>query len=348
MDYQKGRGAQIKPENKFLRHQLSETHPEGIDDFEKERVTTQLYEDTARKIINVVKSSDIPTPYSMNPYQGCEHGCAYCYARITHEYYGFDSGLDFESKIIIKENAPRLLEKELSHPKWVPGPIMLSGNTDCYQPVEKQLEITRKLLEVLLRFRHPVSVITKNTLILRDLDLLKELAADNLVHVMLSITTLDEKLRTKMEPRTSTAQLRLKAIQTLTSSGIPTGVMHAPIIPGLNDNEIPAVLKAASEHGALTAGMTIVRLNGSIGEIFSDWLKRNYPDRHEKVMGQIADLHGGAVEDHVPGRRMEGSGNFAHSIHNLFEVSKRKYFAGRSFPPYDLTRFRRSGNLSLF
>jgi len=348
MDYQKGRGAQIKPENKFLKQHLSEFHAEGVDDFEKERVSTQLYQDSAKKIINVVKSRDIPTPYSMNHYQGCEHGCSYYYARITHEYYGFDSGLDFESRIVIKENAPRLLEKELSSPRWVPGPIMLSGNTDCYQPIEKQLGITRKLLEVLVKFRHPVSVITKNNLILRDIDLLKDLASENLVHVMISITTLDEKLRSQMEPRTSTAQLRLKAIETLTHAGIPTGVMNAPVIPGLNHHEIPSVLKAAAEHGAQTAGMTIVRLNGSIGEIFSDWLKRNYPDRHEKVMSQIAELHGGNVEDHVPGRRMEGSGNFARTIHDLFDVSKRKYFAGRSFPPYDLTRFRKSGNLSLF
>jgi DNA repair photolyase len=348
MEYQKGRGAQIKPENKFRKQQLSEFHVEGIDDFEQERTTTQFYKDTAKKIVNLVRSRDIPTPYSMNPYQGCEHGCAYCYARVTHEYYGFDAGLDFESRIVLKENAPALLEKELSNPKWVPGPIMLSGNTDCYQPVERQLGITRKLLEVLLNFRHPVSVITKNNLILRDIDLLKDLAADNLVHVMISITTLDEKLRSILEPRTSTSQLRLKAIEKLTQAGIPTGVMNAPVIPGINHHEIPSVLKAAAEHGAKTAGMTIVRLNGSIKEIFSDWLKRNYPDRHEKVMTQIADLHGGKVEDHVPGRRMEGTGNFARTIQDLFDLARRKYFAGRSFPPYDLTRFRKSGNLSLF
>jgi DNA repair photolyase len=348
MEYQKGRGAQIKPENKFRKQQLSEFHVEGIDDFEQGRTTTQFYKDTAKKIVNLVRSRDIPTPYSMNPYQGCEHGCAYCYARVTHEYYGFDAGLDFESRIVLKENAPALLEKELSNQQWVPGPIMLSGNTDCYQPVERQLGITRKLLEVLLNFRHPVSVITKNNLILRDIDLLKDLAADNLVHVMISITTLDEKLRSILEPRTSTSQLRLKAIEKLTQAGIPTGVMNAPVIPGINHHEIPSVLKAAAEHGAKTAGMTIVRLNGSIKEIFSDWLKRNYPDRHEKVMTQIADLHGGKVEDHVPGRRMEGTGNFARTIQDLFDLARRKYFAGRSFPPYDLTRFRKSGNLSLF
>ncbi|MFN8807360.1 MAG: PA0069 family radical SAM protein, partial [Bacteroidota bacterium] len=277
-----------------------------------------------------------------------EHGCIYCYARNTHEYYGFSAGLDFESKIIVKRNAPQLLEKELLKPTWNAVPIMLSGNTDCYQPQEKKFEITRKMLKVLANYRHPVSIISKNSLVLRDLDLLQDLAFDNLVHVYISITTLDEELRRAMEPRTASSIKRLKTVEALAKANVPVGIMNAPIIPGLNHHEIPEVLKAAADHGALNAGMTVVRLNGSIGKIFEDWLHKNFPDRFEKVWNQICSMHGGNVNDSNFGRRMSGEGNVADAIHQLFKASKKKYFAGKTMPVYDLTKFRKGGSLSLF
>lgn len=348
MDYFKGRGAQIKTENQFLNQRYVTEHIEGLDEELFSSPATKIFEDHPKKIVNKVESPDLGMGYSMNPYQGCEHGCIYCYARNTHEYYGFSAGLDFESKIIVKKNAATLLEQHLLHPKWHAVPIMLSGNTDCYQPQEKEFELTRNILKVLVKYRHPVGIITKNSLILRDIDLLTDLAKDNLVNVMISITTLDEDLRRKMEPRTATGYKRLKIVEALTKAGVPTGIMNAPIIPGLNHHEIPAILQAASEHGAVGVGMTVVRLNGAIGKIFEDWLRKNFPDRFEKVWNQICDLHGGDVQDSVFGRRMRGSGNLAEIINQLYKTSKRKYFEGRSFPPYDLTKFRRRGNFELF
>jgi DNA repair photolyase len=347
-DYFKGRGAQIKSENKFLKAQYVTDHIEGLDEPLLENPKTQIFEDTPKKILNRVDSPDLGFGYSMNPYQGCEHGCIYCYARNTHEYYGFSAGLDFESKIIVKKNAPRLLEQELLKPNWNAIPIMLSGNTDCYQPQEKKFEITRNMLKVLAQYRHPVSIISKNSLVLRDLDILQDLAADNLVHVYISITSLNEELRRTMEPRTASSTKRLKTVEALSKANIPVGIMNAPIIPGLNHHEIPAILKAASEHGALNAGMTIVRLNGSIGKIFEDWLQKNFPDRFEKVWNQICSLHGGNVNDSQFGRRMSGEGNIADAIHQLFRTSKKKYFTGKMMPVYDLTKFRKGGMLSLF
>ncbi|MCE2956906.1 MAG: PA0069 family radical SAM protein [Flammeovirgaceae bacterium] len=347
-DYLKGRGAQIKTENKFLTAHYVAQHIEGLDEPLLENLHTQIFQENARKILNRVDSPDLGFGFSMNPYQGCEHGCIYCYARNTHEYYGFSAGLDFESKIIVKRNAPQLLEKELLKPTWNAVPIMLSGNTDCYQPQEKKFEITRKMLKVLANYRHPVSIISKNSLVLRDLDLLQDLAFDNLVHVYISITTLDEELRRAMEPRTASSIKRLKTVEALAKANVPVGIMNAPIIPGLNHHEIPEVLKAAADHGALNAGMTVVRLNGSIGKIFEDWLHKNFPDRFEKVWNQICSMHGGNVNDSNFGRRMSGEGNVADAIHQLFKASKKKYFAGKTMPVYDLTKFRKGGSLSLF
>jgi DNA repair photolyase len=323
-------------------------HIEGLDEPLLENPATQIFQENAKKILNRVDSPDLGFGYSMNPYQGCEHGCIYCYARNTHEYYGFSAGLDFESKIIVKRNAPQLLEKELMKPTWNAVPIMLSGNTDCYQPQEKKFEITRKMLKVLANYRHPVSIISKNSLVLRDLDLLQDLAADNLVHVYISITTLDEELRRAMEPRTASSIKRLKTVEALAKANVPVGIMNAPIIPGLNHHEIPEVLKAAADHGACNAGMTVVRLNGSIGPIFEDWLRKNFPDRFEKVWNQICSMHGGNVNDSNFGRRMRGEGNIADAIHQLFKASKKKCFADRSMPVYDLTKFQKGGSLSLF
>lgn len=347
-NYFKGRGAQIKSGNRFLKNQYVTDHIEGLDEPLLESPETQIFHESPKKIVNKVTSPDLGFGYSMNPYQGCEHGCIYCYARNTHEYYGFSAGLDFESKIIVKKNAASLLEQQLLNKNWNAVPIMLSGNTDCYQPQEKKYLITRSLLKVLANYRHPVGLITKNSLILRDLDLLQDLAKDNLVHVMISITTLNEDLRRMMEPRTASSAKRLKTIEELSKTGIPVGIMNAPIVPGLNHHEIPAIMRAASEQGALTAGMTVVRLNGSIGKIFEDWLRKNFPDRFDKVWNQICSLHGGDVNDSQFGRRMAGDGNIADSIHQLFRASKKKYFSGKQLPPYDLTKFRKGGSLGLF
>ncbi|MEO5979782.1 MAG: PA0069 family radical SAM protein [Chryseolinea sp.] len=347
-DYFAGRGAQIKTENRFLKAQYVTEHIEGLDEPLFSAPTTQVYYETPKKAVNKITSPDLGMMYSINPYQGCEHGCIYCYARNTHEYWGFNAGLDFESKIIVKKNAPELVKKFIMHPDWSPLPLSLSGNTDCYQPLERKHEITRDILKIMATYRHPVGMITKNGLIARDLDLLKDLAQDNLVHVYISITTLNEDLRRTMEPRTASAAKRLKTIELLASNGVPVGVMTAPIIPGLNHHEIPALLKAAADHGARTVGMTVVRLNGSIGKIFEDWLRKNFPDRFDKVWNQICELHGGNVNDSQFGRRMSGVGNYAEMINQLYRTSKRKYFEGRSMPAYDLTKFRKNGNLSLF
>lgn len=346
--YFKGRGAQIKPSNRFLKAEFVTEHPEGIDEDFHVNPLTQVFYETPRKIINKVDSPDLGMDYSMNPYQGCEHGCVYCYARNTHEYYGFSAGLDFETRIVAKKNAASLLEKQLVDPGWKVSPIMLSGNTDCYQPLERRLELTRKMLQVLLKFRHPVGIITKNSLITRDLDILSDLARERLVCVMISVTTLDEDLRRRMEPRTAAAPKRHKTIEQLASAGIPVGIMNAPVIPGLNHHEIPEVLRQGADHGAVTAGMTVVRLNGPIAGIFEDWLKKNFPDRCGKVLNQVADLHGGRLSDSRFGKRMSGEGNLADIIHQLYRQAKTRHFKGRGFPPYDLTRFRRGGNLSLF
>lgn len=347
-NYIKGRGAQLKTANRFLKQQYVTEHIEGIDEEIDLNHRTQIFYEQAKKVVNKVSSPDLSLMYSLNPYQGCEHGCIYCYARNSHEYWGFSAGLDFESKIIVKKNAPSLLEKFLLHPDWQATPISLSGNTDCYQPLERNLEITRRLLKIFAQYRHPVGMITKNSLVLRDVDLLQDLAKDNLVHVYISITTLNEDLRRVMEPRTASGKKRLQVVEQLAKANIPVGIMNAPIIPGLNQDEIPTILKAAADHGAGAAGMTIVRLNGSIGKIFEDWLRKNFPDRFDKVWNQICDMHGGQVNDSQFGRRMSGEGVYADMVHQLFRNAKRKYFSERSMPAYNLTAFRKGGNLSLF
>ncbi len=347
-EYFKGRGAQIKTSNKFLKAEYVAEHIEGLDEPLLSVPTTQVFYENAKKVVNKVESPDLQGMFSMNPYQGCEHGCIYCYARNSHEYWGFSAGLDFESKIIVKENAPQLLEKFLMHPQWHATPIMLSGNTDCYQPLERKLEITRKLLMIFSKYRHPVGIISKNSLVTRDIDILSDLAKDKLVQVHISITTLNEDLRRAMEPRTASGKKRLLTVEALAKAGIPVGIMNAPIIPGLNHHEIPTILKAASDHGAMGAGMTIVRLNGSIAKIFEDWLRKNFPDRFDKVWNQICAVHGGNVNDSVFGRRMTGEGNYAEVVQQLFRSSKKKYFEGRSMPAMDLTKFRKGGNLNLF
>jgi DNA repair photolyase len=324
-NYFKGRGAQYNHHNKFEKHQYVQEHVEGLDEEFLLQAKTEITYTYPKTIINKVESTDIGLGYSLNPYQGCEHGCIYCYARNAHEYWGYSAGLDFERKIIVKKNVVELLEKHFSNKRWNPMPIMLSGNTDCYQPIERKLELTRKVLQTCLKYKHPVSIITKNALVTRDLDILTELAKHRLVHVMVSITGTDEKMRQLLEPRTATYKNRLAVIETLAKANIPCGVMIAPIIPGINNHEIPSVMEQASQLGATAAGYTIVRLNGAVGPIFKDWLLKNFPDRFDKVWGQIEQCHGGKVNDSRPSVRMRGEGPIADSIKQLFTISKRKF-----------------------
>jgi DNA repair photolyase len=349
-EYLKGRGAQIITDNPYLRHKYVTEHIEGLDEEIVLNSKTELFYENPKKIVNKVDSPDLGLMYSLNPYQGCEHGCIYCYARNSHQYWGFSAGLDFERKIIIKENAPELLDKALNNPNWLPHPIMLSGNTDCYQPVERKLGITRKMLKVFLKYKHPVGIITKNSLILRDIDLLQELAASDLVHVNVSITSLDESLRQKLEPRTASLNNRLKVVENLSARGIPVNIMVAPVIPALNSHEIPDIIKAAANCGALSAGYTIVRLNGAIKDIFTDWVEKAFPERAKKILHQIADCHGGKLNDSRFGKRMRGEGNIAEVIKDLFISSRNKYMAGREMKEYNLSAFCRPGNgqLKLF
>jgi DNA repair photolyase len=348
-DYLKGRGAQLNPKNPFLTKEIVQDHVEGLDEpLRKEKIVSQFFYDHAKKIVNTIDSPDLSYSYSINAYQGCEHGCAYCYARNSHTWWGFSAGLDFETKIMVKQNAPQLLEKHFQKKSWKPEPIMLSGNTDCYQPVEREMGLTRKLLKVFLKYGNPVGIVTKNDLVLRDLDILEELASKNLVRVVISITTLDERLRRIMEPRTSTAANRIKTIESLHARKVPVGVLIAPIIPGLNNHEIPSIVKEIGAAGASMAGYTVVRLNGDIASIFRDWLEKNFPDRMSKVWGQIEQLHGGKVNDSMWGRRLKGEGPLADAIRQIFKASVRKYMKDRQFPAYDLTQFNATGCLRLF
>jgi len=318
----KGRGAGLNPTNRF-----EKIHFENDSDWNPEddkTLRTEFYRDTTQSIINYNNSPDVGFETSVNPYRGCEHGCVYCFARPTHEYLGFSSGLDFESRIMVKENAPELLRKELSSPGWKPQVVVMSAVTDCYQPVERKLQLTRRCLEVLARFRNPVAIITKNYLVTRDIDLLSELAGLNAAAVNVSVTTLDATLTPRLEPRASLPQHRLAAIRELTSAGIPVNVMVAPVIPGITDHEIPAIITAAAEAGATSAACVPVRLPYAVIDLFVEWLERHFPDRKQKVLGRIRDMRGGKLNDPNFGSRMEGHGVFAEQIHNLFAVACRK------------------------
>lgn len=345
-----GRGAQYNPKNRFLKGDYAIEHPEAIDDWEKAIRKTEYIYDDSKTLVNKVTSPDVGMLYSVNPYQGCEHGCVYCYARNSHEYWGYSAGLDFESRIVVKKNAPALLKKFFENKNWTPEVISLSGNTDCYQPIERKMKITRKLLEVCLEFRNPVGILTKNALVLRDLDVIQELNKHQLVRVFSSITSVDEKVRRVLEPRTATYQSRLKMIETFSSHGIPTGIMNAPLIPGINDMHINDVLKAASEAGAKWAGYTIVRLNGAIGGIFKGWLYKVFPDRADKVWHQIEACHSGQVNDSRWGNRMVGDGKFAELIKNQFKLYCKKYGLNQTEMQWNTQAFRRvrNGQLPLF
>lgn len=350
-----GRGAQINTHNRF-ENQRYEVDHEFLEHLHSQDQDVSLEKKTRiikvhpKSIVNKVTSPDIGSAWSMNPYQGCEHGCAYCYARNSHEYWGFSAGSEFEQNILVKENAPQLLEKLLQKPSWQPESIMLSGNTDCYQPVERELQITRKILKVLQKYRHPVGIITKNSLIQRDVDILREMAQDDLVKVSISITSLDESLRRKLEPRTASAKKRLQTVELLAANNIPVKVMIAPIIPGLTSHEVFDIAKASAEHGALGVNYTMVRLNGQIAEIFMDWAQTHYPDRAEKIKHLIEETHGGKLNDSEFGRRMRGEGQVALQVKRMIELARVKFFNGRTMPEYNLKAFVRApkGQLGLF
>jgi DNA repair photolyase len=316
------RGAAENPPNRF-----EKIHLERDEDWNPEEdplPRTQFLKDTSKTIIAYNDSPDIGFEASINPYRGCEHGCIYCYARPFHEYLGFSSGLDFETKIMVKENAPKLLREELSSPKWKPQVIAISGVTDCYQPIERKLKITRGCLEVLAEFRNPVGIITKNFLVTRDIDVLSELAKYDAVSVHISITTLDTGLRKIMEPRTSPPAARLEAVRRLAEAGIRVGILMAPIIPGLTDHEIPAVLDAAAKAGAKSAGHVTLRLPHAVAPLFEQWLQTHFPDRKEKVLNRLRAMRGGKLYDSKFGQRMRGEGIFAEQIDQLFDVARRK------------------------
>lgn len=347
----KGRGAQSNIKNRFERLHIELDDSQLENEIESERkVPTIFFKDESKSIIARNDSEDLFFNYSINPYRGCEHGCIYCYARPSHEYLGFSAGLDFESKIMIKEKAPELLKKEFEKKSFKPDVLMISGNTDCYQPIERTLKLTRALLKVCLDYRNPVAIITKNSLVERDLDVLSGLKEFDLTSVMISITSLDEQLVRKMEPRTSTPSKRLRTIETLSKQKIPVGVMVAPIIPGLTDEEIPAILKAASEHGASFASKIMLRLPYSVKDMFIDWLKREYPDRAKKVINRIKEIRGGKLNQSEPVIRFTGEGTFAESINNLFKISSRQYGLEKSKINLSTDHFRRkAGNqLNMF
>ncbi|WP_396632544.1 PA0069 family radical SAM protein [Maribacter sp. R86514] len=332
----KGRGAQKNINNKFSAYSY-----ETRDDFLEfcrvegevaDRNKTQYLPIFPKTIVNKVTSPDVGMSYSMNMYQGCEHGCIYCYARNAHEFWGYSAGLDFERKILVKHDAPKLLEAKLRSKSWKACTIVMSGNTDCYQPAEKEFELTRKCLEVFLKYRHPVGIITKNALILRDLDILKELNEYGLIGVNISVTSLSEETRRILEPRTTTIKKRLEAIRVLSENGIPVNAMLAPIIPGINSHEILNLAKAVSENGAVSMAFTVVRLNGAIGEIFTDWIRKTLPNKADKVLHQIQECHGGNLSDSRFGVRSRGEGKIATQIHDMVRLAKRTYFKDKSFP----------------
>jgi DNA repair photolyase len=339
----KGRGAGSNPTNRFERVAVELEVP-GPD-----RVPTEILHDGSRSIIATNDSPDVGFSASINPYRGCEHGCIYCYARPSHEYLGFSAGLDFESRILVKEEAPELLRKELSSPRWIPKTIALSGNTDCYQPTERKLEITRRCLAVFAEFRNPVAVITKNELVTRDIDHLQALAEHQAVAVALSITTLDGELARRMEPRASHPRDRLKAIERLAAAGIPVSVMVAPVVPGITDHEIPRILEAAAAAGARRAGYVMLRLPGAVAGLFESWLEEHFPDRKDKVLNRVREMRGGKIYDSSFGSRMRGEGVFAEQIRTTFETFRRRYGLDQRLPDLSTASFRRPGQqLSLF
>ncbi len=348
-------GSHIDPPNRFeaVHREIDLEHLEWDQEYRRglENRQIEYLVDDSKSIISENDSPDIPFRYSLNPYRGCAHACPYCYARNTHEYLGYNAGLNFETKILVKREAPALLRKFLLRKSWRPEPITFSGVTDCYQPAERQFRLTRQCLEVARDFRQPVSIVTKNALVLRDLDLLGPMAGENLVHVFLSVTTLDTELARVMEPRTSIPAARLRAVRMLAEAGVPVGVMVAPIIPGLNDSEIPAVLEAAKDAGAKAASYILLRLPLTVEPVFREWLSRTRPLQAEKIESLIRGTRGGKFSDSTWGRRMRGDGEIADQIRAMFRVFRQKLGFG-DLPPLDCRQFQPpepdSGQLRLF
>ncbi len=335
-----GRGTAVNPANRFER-----LHLEGEE--APERVDTVLLRDSSRSVITRNDSPDVPFDATLNPYRGCEHGCAYCYARVYHEFLGFSAGLDFETRILVKEEAPSLLEAELQSPSWRPQTIAMSGATDPYQPAERRLALSRSCLEVLARARNPVSIITKNALVRRDADLLVSLARQNAAAVAFSIITLDAALARRLEPRTSQPRERLRAMAELRAAGVPCGVLVAPVIPGLTDHEIPRVVAAAAAAGASFAAWGLVRLPGPVADIFDDWLRRVVPRRRRRVLERIRDARGGDLDEPRFAHRMHGDGVLARHLDALFEAACRRHDVRRGRPELSAAAFRRPGGEQL-
>ncbi|MDA0833128.1 MAG: PA0069 family radical SAM protein [Planctomycetota bacterium] len=349
-------GSNIDPPNRFeaVHRELDFEHVEWDQEYLDSSIRRQVeyIADASRSVISENNSPDVPFRYSLNPYRGCQHGCAYCYARNTHEYLGYNAGLDFETKIIVKYEAPLLFREFLSRPSWQPQEIAFSGVTDCYQPAEREFQLTRGCLEVALEYRQPIGIVTKNALVVRDLDLLSDLAAQRLVHVNISVTTLDAELARTMEPRTSTPAARLRAIEMLSQRGIPTRIMVAPVIPGLNDPEIPAILSAGKEAGATAAAYILLRLPLTVEPVFREWLERTEPLKAQKIESLIRDTRSGYLNRSEWGARMTGTGNIAEHVKNVFQIFSRKLGLHEALPDYDVSRFHpptpRGGQLRLF
>jgi DNA repair photolyase len=347
-EHKHGRGAGFNPPNRFER-----LHIEPLDDDgpqEERLLRTEYFLDSTHSILASNDSPDVPFRYSINPYRGCEHGCIYCYARATHEYLGFSAGLDFESRIIVKPDAPELLEKTFVKKTWKPEVIAFSGNTDCYQPVERRLQLTRKCLDVFLRFRNPVSMITKSHLVTRDVDVLAELASFNLVQVSFSITTLNPDLARSMEPRAASPEKRLEALELLSRNGIPTVVTVAPVIPGLTDEELPAILRECAARGARRAAYILVRFPHAVRDLFQEWLERTLPQRSAKVLNRIREVRGGKLSESEFGTRVWGEGRMAEAIRDMFEIFARKYGLNEKDIELSTSHFVRAGarQLSMF
>lgn len=334
----RGRGATSNPPNRFESIALERDTDWNPDEDPAPR--TQFLRDLSQTAITYNNSPDIPFNASLNPYRGCEHGCAYCYARPTHEYLGFSAGLDFETRIMMKENAPDLLRRELSARNWKPQTLALSGVTDCYQPIERKLQITRRCLQVLAEFRNPVGIVTKNHLVTRDIDMLGELAAHRAAAVSLSITSLDSEFARMLEPRASAPGHRLAAVEALAKAGIPVGVMVAPVIPGLNDHEIPAIVEAAARAGAGWAATIVLRLPLTVAPVFEQWLEQHAPEKKEKVLNRIRAVRGGKLNDPRFASRMRGEGIFAEQISQLLAVARRKAGMPERGPELSTASFR--------
>ena len=331
----KGRGAPTNPVGRF--ESLDIQYDPTDDDLPV--LETELFKDATKSVISYNDSPDLGFDASFNPYRGCEHGCAYCYARPTHEYLGLSAGLDFESKLFVKDDAPALLKKTFSSKTWKPQLVMMSGVTDCYQPIERRLRLTRKCLEVFAEFRNPVGIVTKNELVSRDIDILQTMSDPDVAGVHLSVTSLDTGLANKLEPRASSPKRRLKTIEALSLAGIRVGVMIGPVIPGLNDHEISDILKATSDAGARTAGYIILRLPNGVKELFSDWLEAHYPNRKGRVLNRVKDTRNGTLYDAAYGTRMRGVGEYADQIERMFDLAKRR-MAFRKLPPLATEFFR--------